>query len=195
MSGTESEVIEQLVIAGAQGDRPAQQALLERYWPLIRQVVSARRRRMGRALQGREDTSDLQQEVAVELLRSLPNQQWRGAAAFTAWVRKLAECQVIDAGRFHGRQKRDRRIETGADKADQRPRRGPSMESRIENRRRAEALMEGIASLKSEYGAALMLNYQGYSHQQIGELLGCTAEAARKLVSRARAKLTATPDE
>ena len=61
----------------------------------------------------------------------------------------------------------------------------------IDDRRRMVELMGNISELKEEYGAALILNYQGYSHQQIGDVLGCSAEAARKLVSRARAKLTA----
>ena len=190
-SSTESQIIEQLVVAGAAGDRNAQQDLLERYWPLIRQVVRARRQRLGRELKLREDTDDLQQEVAMELLQSLPKQKWQGTAAFAAWVRKLADYQVIDAQRYHRRQKRDRRAETGAEKLDLGRRDGRSPESLIDDRRRLGALLESIAELKEEYGAALVLNYQGYSHQQIGDVLGCSPEAARKLVSRARAKLTA----
>jgi RNA polymerase sigma factor (sigma-70 family) len=187
MSG-ESEIIENLVQEGARGDRSAQSQLLERYWPLIRRVVRARRRRMGGAL--RDDTDDLEQQVAMELLESLPKQEWRGQTAFGAWVRRLAECQVIDAQRYHARQKRDRRAETDADKADLVAAR-PSPESAIDEGRRAEAIVAAIGELKEEYGAALVLHYKGYSHAQIGDVLGCTAEAARKLVARARAKLSA----
>lgn len=192
---TESQIIEQLVLDGAKGDRQAQAELLARYWPLIRKVVQARRRRTGRELQLREDGEDLEQEVAVELLQSLSKQKWQGSAAFAAWIRKLAEYQVIDAQRFHRRQKRDRRAETSADKIDfgagLEHNRQRCAESLIDETRRMAKLMASITELKSEYGAALVLQYQGYTHQQIGDLLGCSAEAARKLVSRARAKLTA----
>jgi len=187
---TESQIIEGLVVAGAGGDRDAQQELLERYWPLIRQVVRARRQRLGRELREREGTDDLEQEVAIELLESLPKQEWRGQEAFVAWIRRVADCQVIDRQRFHRRAKRDRRAETSDERADQAPRHRRSMESQLDDSRRTHQLLEQIASLKSEYGAALLLHYQGYSHAQIGETLDCSAEAARKLVARARAKLT-----
>lgn len=187
---TESQIIERLVKAGAEGDKAAQEELLSRYWPLIQRVVRARRQRLGRELQLREDDDDLAQEVALELLQSLPKQKWQGSAAFAAWIRRLAEYQVIDAQRYHRRQKRDRRAETGVERADLDPAAARSAESVIDERRRMVALLESVADLKEEYGAALILHYQGYSHAQIGELLDCTAEAARKLVSRARAKLT-----
>ena len=46
-----------------------------------------------------------------------------------------------------------------------------------------------MRQLKPEDGAALMRHHMGFPLGQIGEMLGCTPEAARKLVARARAKL------
>ena len=187
---TESQVIEELVLAGAAGDREAQQALLQRYWPVITQVVRARRARMRRDV--RDDTGDLIQEVAIEILRSLPGQRWQGRQAFVAWIRKLADYELKDIHRYNRRQKRDRRAETNEDKIDLSRRQAQSMESRLDNRQQVETLMNSIESLKPEYGAALMLHYAGYAHAEIGQMLDCSAEAARKLVARARAKLVAS---
>ena len=55
-------------------------------------------------------------------------------------------------------------------------------------------MLEQIGDLKSEYGSALLLHYAGYAHGEVGEILGCSAEAARKLVARARAKLVSQAD-
>ncbi len=186
----ESTIIEDLVRLGAEGDRRAQDSLLNLYWPLIRKVVRARKNRLGHELRMREETQDLEQDVAMELLQSLPRQQWQGSTAFAAWVRKLADYQVIDAHRYHRRKKRDRRAETAAENIQLQAVVRNSAESQVDDGRRVEALVAQIAELKEEYGAALIMNYQGYTHAQIGEALACTAEAARKLVSRARAKLT-----
>lgn len=186
----QSAIIENLVRRGADGDRQAQNDLLAQYWPLIQAVVRGRRARMGASLKNREETSDLAQDVAVEVLQSLAKQQWQGRAAFGAWIRKLAEYQVIDAQRFHGRKKRNGAMDTGVDKADRGRMKQTSEESRIDRSRRMEMMMASISDLKEEYAAALILHYQGYSHAEIGTCLDCSAEAARKLVSRGRAKLS-----
>ncbi|MBI5508320.1 MAG: sigma-70 family RNA polymerase sigma factor [Deltaproteobacteria bacterium] len=186
--GTESAVVEDLVARAAAGDPKAQQEVFARYWGVIRQIVRGCRARYGRHLQLRDQTDDLAQDVALEVLGNLPRQRWQGRAAFRAWLRAMAEAKVIDAQRRHLAQKRDQRRETGASRADLMAS-APSPEAKIDLRRRLERLAALLDQLKPEYAGAVMLHHLGYSHAEIGELLGCTAEAARKLVSRAEAKL------
>jgi RNA polymerase sigma-70 factor (ECF subfamily) len=147
--------------------------------------------RFGGAL--RDGTDDLEQQAAMELLESLPRLQWRGKTAFAAWIRRIAEYEVIDARRRQQCRKRDWRVETDLDHADVAPIVGKprSAESQLDAQRRAEELMRAIGELKEEYATALILHYKGYTHEEIGELLDRGPEAARKLVARARAKLTA----
>ena len=66
---------------------------------------------------------------------------------------------------------------------------GRSPESALDEKRRLERLQGLVDQLKSQYAGALTLYYLGYSHAEVGDLLGCTAEAARKLVTRAEARL------
>jgi len=191
---TASAVIEDLVTLAAQGDRGAQERLFERYWGVIRQIVRACRARHGRHLQVRDQTDDLAQEVALEVLSAMPRQHWQGRQAFRAWIRCMAEAKVIDAQRYHLAQKRDQRRETAQSHADAKAP-SPSPESMIDEGRRLTRLSELIAELKPEYAGAVMLHHLGYTHAEIGELLGCTPEAARKLVSRAEAKLVRMQQE
>ena len=64
-----------------------------------------------------------------------------------------------------------------------------SAESKFDDQDRLTELLKNVQRLKSEYGAALMMHHMGFSHGEIGETLGCTTEAARKLVSRGRIQL------
>ena len=188
---TDSVMIETLVVAAAQGDRPAQEELFGRYWGVIRQLVRACRARHGRYRELRDQTDDLAQEVALEVLKNLPRQRWQGRQAFRAWLRCMAEAKVIDAQRYHLAQKRDQRRETSASRADgfdaAAARRSP--ESMIDDDRRLERLSRLLETLKPEYAGAVILHHLGYSHREIGEVFGCSPEAARKLVARAEAKL------
>lgn len=186
---TESQIVEELVAAAAEGDRSAQTQLLERYWPLIRATVRGRKNRLSNKLAAREETQDLEQVVAIKLLNVLPKHAWRGGSAFAAWIKKLASNEVLDTYRRHGAQKRDAHAEQSLEPGVELQQPARSAESRFDDHRRFDTLMKQIQELKDEYGAALMMHHLGFTHAQIGEALGCTPEAARKLVARARRKL------
>lgn len=186
---TESETLEELVGNAAEGDRGAQEELLHRFWPVIRQAVKGRKSRLGQNLAAREQTQDLEQQAAIKLLGNLRQHAWQGRSAFAAWVKKLAEHGVVDAYRHHRALKRDAAAEIELERADDVARRTRSAESRYDDHAKVEALMEQIQQLKAEYGAALLLHHMGFAHAEIGETLSCSAEAARKLVTRARRKL------
>lgn len=188
---TEAQQLEVLVQTAAAGDVAAQSALLAHYWPVIKRVVRARRQRLGLGRNPREDTQDAMQDVAIRLLQGLPRLAWQGSTALAAWVRCLADGQVVDAHRHH--QAARRRFDAGSpvERMDAPMladgRRVSSAESRVDRNRKLAELNDLLAEMKDEYATALMLRGAGYSHAEVGELLGCTAEAARKLESRARA--------
>jgi RNA polymerase sigma factor (sigma-70 family) len=188
-SSTASEALESLVAAAAGGQRQAQEELLARFWPLIRYTVRARKNRLGRRLAAREETEDLEQSAAMKVLRELDAHEWRGSSAFAAWVKKLASVEVIDVYRHHSAQKRDAAADTAVSRAEQLPADLRSMESKVEDAGRMQELLRDIAGLKEEYGAALLMHHLGFAHQEIADALGCTPEAARKLVTRARKRL------
>jgi RNA polymerase sigma factor (sigma-70 family) len=186
---TESQVVEGLVAQAAAGDAVARAALFARYWPVIRQIVRACRYRMTGATRLRETTQDLEQEVAMEVLQALPKQRWQGRQAFKAWLHKLAAATIVDAQRYNLAQRRDQRIETGVERADLLSPPAASPESAVDDSRRIATLVQLLDRLKPQYAGAVMLHHLGYTYAEIGELLGCTAEASRKLVSRGEAKL------
>jgi RNA polymerase sigma factor (sigma-70 family) len=186
-----SSTLEALIEAAAGGDRGAQQELLATYWPVVRMTVRGRRRLLSTKVRARDETVDLEQEVALKVLLGLPQHEWRGASAFVAWVRELARNEVIDRTRRGTAARRDVRAETELP-SQELPAPAPrSMESMADGARGARDLMRDIERLKPEYGAALLMHHGGFSHAEIGEALDCTEEAARKLVSRGRTRLLA----
>ncbi len=106
----ESQVVEDLVATAPSGDLAAQAELYELYWPVIRQIVRGCRFRFGADIRAREQTQDLEQEVALEILLALPKQRWQGRQAFKAWMRKLAAAKVIDTHRYHRAKRRCRSV-------------------------------------------------------------------------------------
>ena len=182
-------MLQELIRGAVRGDRDAQHILLERYWPVIRLAVQGRKSRMGSAVAARDDTQDMAQDAALRILNDLREHEWRGSNAFAAWIRRLANTEVIDRYRYHRAQKRDAA-------RDQRHEQSPlvapedhSPESRMDDHRKIEQLMLRMEKLKPEYGAALLMHHMGFSHQEVADALDCSPEAARKLVVRARVKL------
>lgn len=183
----ESREIEALVSEAARGDRNAQERLLDAYWPLIESAVRARKKRMGESARARDETRDLQQNAAIRVLGELDDHQWQGRSAFANWIRRLAGLEVVDAQRRNRAQKRDAAADVPLSESDHSV--YSDTESLVDGRRRLEALLRKLDGLKAEYSAALLMHSMGFSHGEIGETLSCSAEAARKLVSRAKKKI------
>jgi len=153
--------------------------------------VRARRRALPARVRARDETADAEQDAALNVLTGLARHEWRGASAFAAWVRELARNEVIDRVRRGTAARRDARAEIELP-SQELPAAAPrSMESIADGARGAQALLRDLEKLKPEYGAALLMHHWGFSHAEIGEALGCTEEAARKLVSRGRTRLLA----
>ena len=186
---TTSDALQDLVARAAGGERAAQEVLLSRYWPVIRRAVRGRKSRLGDAAAARDQTADIEQDAALRVLGELRKHTWQGRSAFAAWIKKLSELQVIDAYRHNRAKKRDAAADI-APPADTWA--GPTMrspESLIDQNDQFDSLLDQIDRLKPEYGAALLMHHLGFTHAEIGDTLGCTPEAARKLVTRARLKL------
>jgi RNA polymerase sigma factor (sigma-70 family) len=184
-----SQDLEELVRSAAAGDRGAQQDLMSRYWPVIRYAVRARKSRLGTSLAAREETQDLDQAAAMRVLTGIAKHEWRGRSAFTLWVKTLSAAEVVDAYRRHRAQKRDVAADTGESKVGEDPRLRRSMESLVEDSIEVRKLLDDLGELKSEYAAALLMHHLGFSHAEVGDSLDCSADAARKLVARARTTL------
>lgn len=170
--------------------------LLARHLPGLRTYV---RRNVGPALLAKESSSDVVQSICREVLADAGRFEYRGEAAFRAWLHQAALRKIIDRQRYYRAEKRDAARESApagstALTLDElavlassvhMPSRGAILNEEIER------LERGFAKLSEADRSVLGLVYvEGLSHLQVAERLGCSEVNSRKLLSRALARLS-----
>lgn len=154
------------------------------------------RRRMGPELSARESSSDIVQSTCRELLRSASNFEDRGEASFQSWVRSAAEHKLRNRARHWRAQRRQGSgatedldaVEVSAPESSR-----PSGDAQV--REEVERLQLAFAKLSPEHRQVLQRSQiDGANHSEIAAELGKSADAVRKLLSRAMAALSAELD-
>jgi RNA polymerase sigma-70 factor (ECF subfamily) len=185
-----------LIARARAGDAHAAESLLCRHLPALRAFI---RLRSDRRLRDRESVSDLVQSVCREVLQDLPDFAVASDAAFRHWLYTSALRKILDRKKYWGTEKRDPRREQSLDAAGPATRdelllqtyRGIGTPSRHASlREEVERLEAAFDELPDDYREVLTLaKVVGLSHREIAERLGRSEEAARQLLSRARARL------
>ena len=151
----------QLLRKACQGDGPAVRALYERYSPRVYAVV--------RRIAADDDLAqDYAQEAWIRAIRALPT--FRGEARFSTWLHRIAVNSALQAVR---------RAET------QRMREIPMPDSLAVSPPARDALLSqklewALDRLPERMRKVLTLHdVEGYTHDEIGELLGTTAGTSK----------------
>ena len=165
---------EQLMLALRDGELSAFDALFRRHYEMVRSLCA-------RVVQTGDAGDDLAQETFLRILRHRGT--FRGDARFTTWVYRIARNVCLEA---LARASRDDRLAAawGAEASSETaPAIGDDDLGQLEAAMRA---------LSPEHREVLVLcRYQGLPFNEIGEILGCTAGAARVRAHRALAALRA----
>ena len=165
---TEQELVEQ----ARRGSESAMHALYRRHAPRVYAVV--------RRIAGDEGPADdWAQEAWIRAFRALPG--FRGDAAFSTWLHRVAVNSALQ-----GERKRKRR--------DSRERPLPvTLPGRAGSRDPAElriVLEQAMDRLPPGMRQVLVLHdVEGFTHDEIGELLGIAAGTSKSQLSKARAKM------
>ncbi|MBB4636225.1 RNA polymerase sigma factor [Longimicrobium terrae] len=169
MDDTDNHLIHQ----ARQGDGGAVRALYERHAQRVYAVV--------KRLAGHDDAlaEDWAQEAWVRAIRALPT--FRGDARFTTWLHRIAVNSAL-----HGRRTRMRKagretvmmddtfsVRAVADTS--------VLKIRLE--RAMEQLPEGMRKV------LVLHDVEGYTHEEIGEMLGVTAGTCKSQLFKARARM------
>jgi RNA polymerase sigma-70 factor (ECF subfamily) len=170
---------------------------LGRLFELARlQLLLACRRELPSGIRAKVGASDIVQETAAEAYRDLHRFNGRSAGEFFAWLRSILRNNLTDAVRRYGVvQARSIDREQSLDAADSQTSRIMTLMPMAEIRppdgsviRREDAAMItlALARLPEDYQIVLRLRYwDGLTFEQIGERIGRTGEAVRKLWYRA----------
>ncbi|TCD48871.1 RNA polymerase sigma factor [Chlorobium sp. N1] len=140
----------------------------------------------------REDAEDIAQEVFVEVYRSLD--RFREESKLSTWIYRIAVTKSLDHLRRLKRKKRFSSLKRmiGAEDptvniaapAKETP------EEALEDTERVQVLQEALQSLPDSQKTAFLLSKQdGYSNQEIAEIMQTSVSAVESLVHRAKKKL------
>ena len=158
-----------LVRGCLRGHRAAQKALYERFAPRMLGVCS-------RYAQNRDDAADILQEGFVKVFTRLG--QFRADGPLEGWIRRIMVTTAINF------LKRNKYLLLNTELQDGQP--IPAME-------RADAALDGkellqlLATLPPGYRSIVNLYaIEGYSHREVGELLGIGESTSRSQYARAR---------
>jgi RNA polymerase sigma-70 factor (ECF subfamily) len=167
-----------LAALSAAGDDLAFQALYERHYGRVYALALG-------VLLDHDDASDAAQEVFVTVYRNIG--RFDGRSRFTTWLYRVALNRCIQqARRLRPRKLREASFdEAGAQGA------------LVENARFCDdGLEQAMSRLDPSDRAALVLFYwEDQSLQEIGRALGCSPNAAKTRLFRARARLRALLEE
>ncbi len=164
---TESQIIRE----ACDGDGRAVRALYERYAPRVYAVV--------RRIAGDDETAqDYAQEAWIRAIRALPT--FRGDARFSTWLHRIAVNSALQALRkAETRQKRESpmpdAIPVSSGSGD------PLLAVRLEAA--LDRLPEGMRRV------LILHDVEGYTHEDIGELLGVAPGTSKSQLFKARAKM------
>jgi RNA polymerase sigma-70 factor (ECF subfamily) len=179
-----TEVIE----AARSGDPTA----LDTFLKLAREwLASAAAKHLSADLQSKLGASDLVQESLIDVAHDLP--QFRGdtEAQCQAWLQRILKRHSADAKRrFLSAERRDARREVRCKNA-KRIRGSIKTPSSIARHVETDEQLErAIAELPDSYQVVIHLRHErGMSWEEVGEQVGVSTEAARKLWARAIKKL------
>lgn len=138
--------------------------------------------------------SDLVQESFMEALAEFPKFRGETDPELKLWLRKILEHNIVDSYRaFEGTEKRDlslevsldapRHAETGAARI---PAPGQSPSSQLIAQEIVTEIMNSVTSLTGQQQDVIRLRcFEGRSFPEIGNLIGLSEEAARKVWTRA----------
>ncbi len=160
-----------LIRRASQGDGPAIRSLYERYAPRVYAVV--------RRIAGDDDLAqDYAQEAWIRAIRALPT--FRGDARFSTWLHRIAVNSALQALRkAETRQKRE----------------GPMPETIAVSPTSGDVFLgdrleQALDQLPVRMRKVLILHdVEGYTHDEIGELLGVAPGTSKSQLFKARGKM------
>jgi RNA polymerase sigma-70 factor (ECF subfamily) len=140
----------------------------------------------------KEDAEDIAQEVFIEVSRSIAN--FRAESQLSTWIYRIAVTKSLD---FLRKQKRQKRLEyirnmLGLDnQVEQIPApQSANPQTILENQERARILQHAVDSLAENQKIAITLHkYEGFSYQEIAEIMGTSVSAVESLIHRAKNNL------
>jgi RNA polymerase sigma-70 factor (ECF subfamily) len=176
----------------AHGLRIARDGSAATVWDLLAlcrgYLLQVAAQRLDPALRAKANPSDLVHETLLEAYRDFADFRGQSEAEWLAWLRQLLVHNLANfERRYFGTAKRRVQREVSlADGADALPAPGPSPSSVLSASERERAVARQLERLPDEYRLVILWHHrEGLPFDEIGRRLNRSADAARRLWSRA----------
>jgi RNA polymerase sigma-70 factor, ECF subfamily len=159
------------------------------------------REELDSVLQAKASASDLVQETFLEAQRDFPRFQGRTEAELLAWLRQALLHNLANLARHYRatakRQvQREVQLAPGSNGASELADAGPTPSARLQASERQQQVERALARLPADYREVILLRNQvRHSFEEVGRLMHRSADAARRLWSRAIERLQAELEE
>jgi RNA polymerase sigma factor (sigma-70 family) len=164
---------ETLVVECVKGNAKAQRMLFDKFAPRMMAVCL-------RYAKDAEEAEDILQDGFIKMFNKLPDFKMEGS--LEGWVRRIMVNTSLDAIRRNKKHQGDMKLEDVDFKVS-------NHETAMDNLL-AEDLLKLVQKLPEGYKMVFNLfAIEGYSHKEIGDLLGVTENTSKSQYSRARAYL------
>jgi RNA polymerase sigma-70 factor (ECF subfamily) len=171
-AGPEPIIDSDLIVATANGDANAFEALVKKY---ERRVLSTAFRYLGEAVAA----EDAAQEVFLKVWRGA--KRFRGKSSFSTWLYRIVVNHCLNA-------KAKRRKTVPLNEADGEE--GSNVEDRYEKKRTTRVVREAVDGLPGKQRMALVLSkFDGRSYKEIAEIMDVSLPSVESLIYRAKRNL------
>ncbi|MDF1818478.1 MAG: RNA polymerase sigma factor RpoE [Immundisolibacteraceae bacterium] len=182
-SNNSANIDVELVRRVQQGDKGAFDLLVRKYQQRVGKLVS-------RFIADRSEVEDVTQEAFIKAYRALPN--FRGDSAFYTWLYRIAtntaKNYLVAAGRRPPRSDVD--ITTGATEQGFELEGDQSPEGEMASEEIHRVIRQALEQMPEELRLALtMCEFDGFSYDEIAEVMECPIGTVRSRIFRARQSL------
>jgi RNA polymerase sigma-70 factor (ECF subfamily) len=169
-----SDADEGLIARFLAGDRSAFDSLFLKYQDYVYNIVYG-------IIGKEEEARDITQDVFLQVHRALPS--FRRGSRFATWLYRIAVNRAVDAARSQRRWRWLPLVETL--KAEKSPIESP--EQAAERHSNHDTVQKVLLNIPVQHREILVLRYfQDLSIEEIAEVLGCSEQAAKVRLHRAR---------
>lgn len=179
------------------GDREALSLLFNRY---RRRLAVLAHYRLGPQLRGLVEVDDVLQETLLKAFVQFDRFTYRSPGSFLRWLAQILDHVIVDAARFHGRQKR-MATELTPMRSETNPGGIEPVDSKTPSRLLAQdealqSLLRELDELPDDYREVILLiKVQGLSTQEAAEKMGKSREAIALLLHRAVKRFRRTREQ
>lgn len=175
----------QLIKKCKEGDISSFELLIESYQQKVYNIAL-------RMLGSQEDASDVAQEVFIKIYKSISN--FKEESSLSTWIYRIATNVCLDELRKRKKAKFVS-IDTPVQLEDgevsmQMEDQGLQPDELVTQKELKEEVQKAISSLKDDHKIVIILrDINGYSYEEIADILGCTLGTVKSRINRARNSL------